>query len=661
MKIDWKFQPNEDGTSQGWNDSTIAQFKSNRLESLTRETIQNSLDARREPSKPVIVEFQEQSKKVDEIPNSSTLRSILGLCEKEKDTQNPDMVRELSLAIKSLNQPKVSVLSIADYNTTGMDGPCEPGNPFYNYVKAVGQSGGSTARAGSHGLGKGAPLACSTLRSIIVATKWKGKKGVEGLLQGRAVFMSFRKGQKIYKGTGYWGDEQGYQAVVPDAVPEKYQWLIRDSIGTTVHLLGWTSSKNWQQLIIGYAISSFFAAFERNGLVLRVGDQEVNGSNIEELANSDAVRSAIRSEKKEEKLDDAMSYLGCLKDSEDVIKEESQLLPLGRTSIRLRIYEKAPRKIALIRNDMLITESIPGFWKRVPTKLGDFVGVVEVLDPEGSKLIRSMEPPAHNHLSKDWLPTLEEQRKGSVALDRLADELKKFTERHAGGNDDVATRIEFMADFFEDEAGDDRGQRIGEEFDPNGRFTFSPKHVKLLPPSRIPLDTEFDEDIDDTDVISEPDETVTVDPNNHGDSGGGASVNTDPESDPDGGQHDGEGAGDGQEGSGGDDGESPADTEKPKTTRDKPERELALENVRIVKVGSNQAKVFVTSPMTASVTLRVHEVGADIAIPFEITATDKGNIADGAVTLKLKSKERFSVSVSLSREIVGGLKLIASH
>ena len=661
MKIDWKFQPNEDGTSQGWNDSTIAQFKSNRLESLTRETIQNSLDARREPSKPVIVEFQEQSKKVDEIPNSSTLRSILGLCEKEKDTQNPDMVRELSLAIKSLNQPKVSVLSIADYNTTGMDGPCEPGNSFYNYVKAVGQSGGSTARAGSHGLGKGAPLACSSLRSIIVATKWKGKKGVEGLLQGRAVLMSFRKGQKIYKGTGYWGDEQGYQAVVPDAVPEKYKWLIRDSIGTTVHLLGWTSGKNWRELIIGYAISNFFAAFERNGLVLRVGDQEVNGSNIEELANSDAVRSAIRSEKKEEKLDDAMSYLGCLKDSEDVIKEESQLMPLGRTSIRLRVYDKAPRKIALIRNDMLITESIPGFWKRVPTKLGDFVGVVEVLDPEGSKLIRSMEPPAHNDLSKDWLPTPEEQRKGGVALDRLADELKKFTERHAGGNDDVATRIEFMADFFEDEAGDDRGQRIGEEFDPNGRFTFSPKHVKLLPPSRIPLDTEFDEDIDDTDVISEPDETVTVDPNNHGDSGGGASVNTDPESDPDGGQHDGEGAGDGQEGSGGDDGESPADTEKPKTNRDKPERELALENVRIVKVGSNQAKVFVTSPMTASVTLRVHEVGADIAIPFEITATDKGNIADGAVTLKLKSKERFSVSVILSREIVGGLKLIASH
>ncbi|MFM7975036.1 MAG: hypothetical protein ACKO8U_08205, partial [Pirellula sp.] len=56
------------------------------------------------------------------------------------------------------------------------------------------------------------------------------------------------------------------------------------------------------------------------------------------------------SEKKEEKLDDAVCYLGCLKNNEDVIKEESQLMPLGRTSIRLRVYEKAPRKIGFFRN-----------------------------------------------------------------------------------------------------------------------------------------------------------------------------------------------------------------------------------------------------------------------------------------------------------------------
>jgi hypothetical protein len=572
------------------------------------------------------------------------------------------MVRELSLAIKAITQSKLSVLSIADQNTMGMEGPCEPGQPFYNYVKAVGQSGGSTTRAGSHGLGKGAPLACSSLRSIIVATRWQGKSGIQGLIQGRAVLMSFRKGSKIFKGTGYWGYEQGYQAIEPDAVPSIYKWLIRESVGTTVHLLGWTSVKNWRELIIGYAISSFFAAFERNTLILKVGEKEVNSTNIETFANSETIRSAIRSEKREEKLEDAIAYLACLKNNENVIKEESQLFALGRTSIRLKIHENAPRKIALIRTDLLITDSIPGFWKRVPTKLGDFVGVVEVLDPEGSKLIRSMEPPAHNDLSKDWLPTIEDQRKGGAALDRLSDELKKFTERHAGGNSDVATRIEFMADFFEDEAGDDRGQRIGEEFDPNGRFTFSPKHLKLLPPNKIHLDSDFDDNLDQPDYVSESDELITVDPPNRiRESGGGVGAITNPDSSPGNGNGNGNGSGDGTAGTGMLNGESTNDTNTPKTNRDKPEREIPLDNVRIVKTGINEAKIYLTSPKTVSVILRIHEVGADIAIPFEVSATDRGTIDDGGVKIKLKSKERFSVSVQLSRAIIGGLKLIASQ
>jgi hypothetical protein len=660
MKIDWKFQPNEDGTSQGWNDSTIAQFKANRLESLTRETIQNSLDARLDTSKPVVVEFLEHHRKQEEIPNSSTLKGILQLCEKDKSTQNPDMIREMLLAIRTLELPKVNVLSIADYNTKGMEGPCEPGMPFYNYVKAVGQSGGSTARAGSHGLGKGAPLACSTLRSIVVATKWTVNGSEHSLLQGRAVLMSFRKKGKIYKGTGYWGNEKGYNAIEPKNIPDKYKWLIRDDIGTTVHLLGWTSVKEWQHLIIGYAIANFFAAIERRTLVLRIGGKELNAGNVEAFANSNLVRKALKSEKKEEKLEDALAFLSCLKNEEGVEREESQLHPLGRTSIRLRVYDKAPRKIALIRNDMLITDYVPGFWKRVPTKLGDFVGVVEVLDPEGSKLIRSMEPPAHNDLSKDWLPTPEEQKKGGIALERLADELKKFTERHAGVNEDLATRIEFMADFFADEAGDDRGQRVGEEFDPNGAFTYSPKHLRLLPPSRIPLESDLDDASDAGEETNEVEESITTDPSNQGDSGGGAGLNNGSESGDENGNRDGSADGDGHAGSGGDDGSSMNGPDKRKTNPDKPEREHALDNVRIVKTARMQARIFLTSPLSATVKLRLHEVGADNAIPFEILGSDVGTVAEGAVSIKLKARDRLSLNVSLSREIIGGLKLIAS-
>jgi hypothetical protein len=662
MKIDWKFQPNEDGTSQGWNDSTIAQFKSNRLESLTRETIQNSLDARLDKTKPVVVAFKEQAKNRDEIPNVSTLQEILHLCDADKATQNPDMIKELSEAIKLLKAPKVRVLSIEDYNTTGMPGPCEPGMFFYNYVKAVGQSSGSATRAGSHGLGKGAPLACSALRSIVVSTKWATDTTEHGLIQGRAVLMSHKKNGKIYKGTGYWGNTNGYQAIDPKDTPTEYSWLKRTEVGTTIHLLGWESPNRWKDLVKGYAIANYFAAFARNSLILRIDDEEVSVSNFEKLANSEDIRAAMKREKSEDNLNDALAYLKCLDESEQVKQETSQMNHLGRTSFRFRLYESAPRKVAMIRNNMLITDSIPGFWKRVPTRLSDFVGLVEVLDESGSQLIRSMEPPLHNELSKDWLATAEDRRKGGAALDKLAEEIKKFIERHAGGGDDVIGRVDFMADFFADEAGDDRGQRLGEEFNPNGRFTFTPKQVKLLPITQIKFEDDSDfSEVDGENIVLQDDEGSSVtDPDNGGENGGGRGINSgdDPKNNDD--NKDGPGSGDGDGGVGGEDGTSTRNNPNKPPKRDKPERELSLDNVRIVKVGSDSVRVYLTSTANISAYLRIHEIGADISLPFEITVADTGTVEDGTLNVKLKRGERTCICMSLSRPIIGGLKLIAS-
>lgn len=76
MNIGWQFQRNEDGSSQGWNDPAIAEFKSNRLESLTRETIQNSLDAKLDENTPVYVDFVESNIPSDQIPNLDALKEI---------------------------------------------------------------------------------------------------------------------------------------------------------------------------------------------------------------------------------------------------------------------------------------------------------------------------------------------------------------------------------------------------------------------------------------------------------------------------------------------------------------------------------------------------------------------------------------------------------
>ena len=153
MSSCWKFQQNEDGSSQGWNDPIIVEFKSNRLESLVREILQNSLDARDTTNEdPVKVTFIEKNIAADKIPDFQKLRTILDLCKENAITQNQDMIRELDVAIEIARKSEIPVLIVSDYNTLGMKGPCLPGFPFFNYIKAVGQSNGSSNRAGSHGL-----------------------------------------------------------------------------------------------------------------------------------------------------------------------------------------------------------------------------------------------------------------------------------------------------------------------------------------------------------------------------------------------------------------------------------------------------------------------------------------------------------------------------
>ena len=53
----WQFPRNDSNETEGPNDGGIAHFTANRSANVIRESIQNSLDARADESKPVIVEI----------------------------------------------------------------------------------------------------------------------------------------------------------------------------------------------------------------------------------------------------------------------------------------------------------------------------------------------------------------------------------------------------------------------------------------------------------------------------------------------------------------------------------------------------------------------------------------------------------------------------
>jgi hypothetical protein len=196
LNIGWSFQPS--GLWDGWNDPSIANFKGKILESLTRETIQNSLDAAESEDEPVHIEISEKRLDLVDIPNIDEIKIKLEKCWDFVEHESENSRAEMLAAREALSGDNILVLSVADYGTTGMPGPCELGKPFFSYLKARGQSGGSTSRGGSHGIGKAAPLCASTLRTIFVSTLWEDEKTGEQktLIQGRTTLMIWQRSSR---------------------------------------------------------------------------------------------------------------------------------------------------------------------------------------------------------------------------------------------------------------------------------------------------------------------------------------------------------------------------------------------------------------------------------------------------------------------------------
>ena len=80
MKTGWSF--GSSATWDGWNYAPITNFKGKILESLTREVLQNSLDASSSPDQPVIVNFSERTIKLSDLPDYEHLLEKMRKIEK---------------------------------------------------------------------------------------------------------------------------------------------------------------------------------------------------------------------------------------------------------------------------------------------------------------------------------------------------------------------------------------------------------------------------------------------------------------------------------------------------------------------------------------------------------------------------------------------------
>ncbi len=621
MTTSWQFDKDNTGGRVGWNSSNITHFLDNRLRSLTREIIQNSLDNPDPASAfdkstppPVIVSFKESSIKRKLIPGIDELTQRLESClENAQDKETEERKAEIQKALECARAPKIPILEISDSNTSGMVGPCEDGKPFHTYLKTEGVSI-EPGRAGSHGLGKAAPLANSLLRTIFVSTHWQDSNDFRFLCQGRATLMTHAINNEAFAPIGFWG-EKDFMPV--DNLDVQYNWLGRNQTnpktGTSIFIIGWSADRTWKKLIVGHAITSFFAAFARKKLILKIDGykhKDITHENIEQLMSEKSLLSCLRNDSSdtEEDLIESSFFLKALQDKNSITKERQTSKLPGHIKCKVFIGEDAPKKIAFIRNDILITKQIPYFWKNVSSEFKDFAGVYECLNDEGKEMLRLMEPPEHNDLSPGYL-SIDQKENGEKLLKNLGKKLKEIIREIVAPQVENEQQLKSLSKYLSDV--DDDGDEFDDwktEINPEGNFTLHPisSILKSRPPARPPSPP----------VPPEP----TPNP---------IPIETGPEIVPD------------------------PPPLKPS---------INIRKQRFVKKDNGMIKVIFIPDRVGEIYLLVQEIGADITRNVAITgfSSSNGKLENGILKIKIEKLAETKIDLKFANQITGGLFLVST-
>ncbi len=629
-EIGFLFQ--EDTTQQwdGFNDSGMEHFTGNPLEHVGREVPQNTIDA--QAHFPARIRIRLLAVPTNQIPDVNELKSVMSACNAGAGDESEKAATFFAKACALLEKPTIPVLQISDSNTTGVAGPCKNGRPYFAFMKAAGQSKKpSDHDLGSYGIGKFAPYTVSDLRTLFVSTVWKDD--TSGSLihyaQGKSILMSHEVQGTTYRGTGFWGVKTRCQPV--EGVEHIPAWLKHGQSdgademvrGTTLNILGFSARKHWAKILAANIAENFFGAICGGQLEVELeGEALINASTINGLFVDKGVREAIENQTGEpEKFDHVREYLGCL-GADEVIVEDTQNLHLGRCEVRIRIAEGLPKRVAVLRNGMLITESLQHL--RQFGNFKDFIAVVQCLDDNGNKLLRAMEPPRHDIFEPDRLPELQ-RTKGRMALRDLGKAVRDIISKYAKNPVQDVSEVDELAPFFGDDS-DESGGKKGDEENPQGAVIVRAR--RLPKPKPIRAKTTEEDDLDEGDQV------------------GGGSFG------------DGPGGGGGKGGGGGGGGSGEGSAGGSSRGGSKP---VGLLNVRALTLSNSRRRVNFTPTLSGSITIEFQESGADTNYLLPVSSGSEGVVESGKLAgLVVTAGQRTTIEVDFSRPFAGTLRMVAN-
>ena len=268
--MNWNFNELRVGDEkQGIRDGDMSDFSKTHYKSVVRESIQNSLDARKDNDKPVRVHFSLKNFKKNFLPNFSQIEDRIKECKVYAD--NPDDEEFLSTMISSFQRiNEYECMEISDFNTRGM----ELESSFDSFANSRNiSSKQSRGSAGSKGMGKAVYFASSYLHSILVSTKATNGKVV---FQGISKIATHKHKGEEYSHKGFFGNgfvpTQNERDIPPD--------FRRSETGTSIFIVGLKPDSNRIEEMTKELLANFWLSIYEGDLIVKIDNKEFNPDNI---------------------------------------------------------------------------------------------------------------------------------------------------------------------------------------------------------------------------------------------------------------------------------------------------------------------------------------------------------------------------------------------
>lgn len=293
-----EFQPDIDKV-QGANDPIIQKFKENFYNSLVRESIQNSMDAKAEGSS-IEVKYELGVVKKSDYPALFDLKKHIVGC-KETHCDNNRAQEIYGPMAEFIDAEELDVITISDYGTTGMPYYTDNiyKNPFRAFINSDGLSvktttnsdGSTVSNGGSFGIGKGAYFLMSPVRSLLVSTMVNDDEH-HTYFEGVSRLCTHDIDGNTFYHMGFYCID-GKTPATDDEIPLQFK---RETPGTSISLIGkyadLGTTQNVEDEIEKAVIRNFWLAIHEEKLTVTVGQREP----IKRKSLEDKMKSAFADE-----------------------------------------------------------------------------------------------------------------------------------------------------------------------------------------------------------------------------------------------------------------------------------------------------------------------------------------------------------------------------